>query len=104
MESYWNILEDFDGDGRTDLVNHQFESFLNNLPYFVTYLQKNGRLQAPFFRYDPPTTNTVSPEKWNRQAYATGDFNSDGCRDIAVAIRYSGILFLEGRNCRLMTQ
>ena len=99
MESYWNVLGDFDGNGATDLVNHQFESFTKNLPYFVTYLQKDGQLQSPFFRYDPPTTNLVSPAKWSRQAAAVGDFNGDGCRDIVVAAQYSGLLFLEGRNC-----
>lgn len=98
MESYWSILADFNGDGKTDLVNHQFEKF-GYVPYFVTYLQRDSQLQAPFFRYDPPTSSFVSPAKWDRQAFAVGDFNGDGCRDIAVAAQYSGLLFLEGRNC-----
>ncbi len=98
MESYWNVLGDFDGNGQTDIVNHQFEGF-QSLPYFVTYLQKNGKVQSPFFRYDPPTTHSVSPDKGSRQAAAVGDFNGDGCRDIAVAAQYSGLLFLEGRKC-----
>lgn len=99
MADYWNVLADFDGNGQVDLVNHQFESFTNNLPYFVTYLQKDGQLQTPFYRYDPPTSHLVSPDKWGRQAAAVGDFNGDGCRDIVVAARYTGLLFLEGRNC-----
>lgn len=98
MDSYWNVLGDFDGNGQTDIVNRQFRDYME-IPYFVTYLQKNGIVQAPFFLYDPPTDHTVSPDKWGRQAFATGDFNSDGCRDIAVAIRYDGILFLDGRKC-----
>ena len=98
MESYWNVLGDFDGNGQTDIVNHQFEGF-QTVPYFVTYLQKGGKVQSPFFRYDPPTNNFVSPDKRGRQAFAVGDFNGDGCRDIAVAAQYSGLLFLEGRNC-----
>ncbi len=98
MESYWNVLGDFDGNGQTDIVNHQFERSLT-IPYFVTYLQKNGEVQSPFFRYDPPTSHFVSPDKWSRQAAAVGDFNGDGCRDIAVAAQYSGLLFLEGRKC-----
>lgn len=98
MDSYWNVLGDFDGNGQTDVMNRQFGDF-GSTPYFVTYLQKQGRVQAPFFLYDPPTDHTVNPDKWGRQAATTGDFNSDGCLDIAVAIGYDGILYLEGRNC-----
>lgn len=98
MDSFWNVLGDFDGNGKTDVVNRQFAGF-DSIPYFVTYLQKQGVLQAPFFLYDPPTDHTVNPDKWGRQAATTGDFNNDGCLDIAVAIGYDGILYLEGRNC-----
>jgi hypothetical protein len=98
MDAYWNVLGDFDGNGQTDIVNRQFERFLT-IPYFATYLQKNGTVQAPFFRYDPPTNHTVNPAKWDRHAFATGDFNGDGCLDIAVANQADGILFVEGQNC-----
>lgn len=98
MDSYWNVLGDFDGNGQTDIVNRQFERFFTT-PYFATYLQKNGTVQAPFFRYDPPTNHTVNPAKWDREAFTTGDFNGDGCLDIAVANQSDGILFVEGRNC-----
>ena len=103
LESYWNVLGDFDGNGATDILNHQFESFTKNLPYFVTYLQKGGQLRPPFFLYDPPSTHLISPDKWGRQSAAVGDYNGDGCRDVAVAAQYSGLLFLEGRNCILPT-
>lgn len=96
-DSPWHVIADFDGNGQVDLVNHQFRTF-NETPYFATYLQKNGTLQPPFFLYDPPTTHFVKTSD-ERHAAATGDFNSDGCLDIALAIGYSGVLLLEGQNC-----
>lgn len=97
MDGPWHVIADFDGNGYVDVVNHQFRTF-GEIPYFATYLQKDGALQPPFFLYDPPTPFLVKIEN-PRHAAATGDFNSDGCLDIAIAIGYSGVLLLEGQNC-----
>lgn len=90
-------IADFDGDGLDDLVNHQFEGFFS-IPFLAVYMGGGGTLQAPFRIYDPPYNHMfkVSP---HRYPYASGDFNGDGCRDLAVAVGYDGVAVLDGYNC-----
>lgn len=90
------VLADFDGDGYTDLVNRQFEGF-GTIPFTAVYLQRNGVLRA-LIRLDDPN-NFGYKIRGHRQAYAVGDFNSDGCLDLAMAASYDGILFRDGENC-----
>lgn len=99
LASAWSVVADFDGDGHADLLNFQFETF-GRLPYFVTYLQRQGELGAPFFLYEPPENNLSKADAGERQVFGVGDFNGDGCRDVALAHGYAGILLLLGRNCR----
>jgi hypothetical protein len=88
---------DFDGDGLTDLVNKQFEGFYS-IPFIAVYLQRNGTLGATLRLDDPPYAHSFNVGE-HRQVYAVGDFNGDGCRDLAVAASYDGIVFLDGSNC-----
>lgn len=91
-------LGDFDGDGLTDLVNHQFQLY-ESPPFFALYLQRGGTLQAPIRFYEPPLSHGLAMDYYHRKVYAVGDFNGDRCRDIAVAANYDGIVFLDGKNC-----
>ena len=92
------VFGDFDGDGLTDLVNHQFEDFFT-IPFFALYLQRGATLQAPVRFNDPPMDWSLDIDPFGRNVYAVGDFNGDRCRDIAVAANYDGIVFLDGKNC-----
>lgn len=96
------FLYDFDGDGFTDLVNHQFQDFVSNLPFFAIYMQRAGTLQAPFRVYDPAVRYAFKVPLLHRLPYAAADLNSDGCSDLAVAAGYDGIAVLDGFNCSLL--
>ncbi|HEY1070612.1 MAG TPA: VCBS repeat-containing protein, partial [Thermomonas sp.] len=98
LDVYWSILGDFDGNGQTDLITREFYEFFEGT-YFSIYLQKNATIQNPFYLDDPFTPHFVSPDKWGRQAFTTGDFNADGCLDVAIAIGYDGILLMDGQKC-----
>ncbi len=91
------LLGDFDGDGKTDLINHQFENF-NTIPYLAVYLQRNGTL-VETFRIQDPQYDHGFPVSYGLHPYAAADFNGDGCLDVAIALNSDGLAVLPGRNC-----
>src|SRR5690606_24677256 len=92
------IIADFNGDGLDDLVNHQFIDFYT-MPFMAVYMGGGGTLQPPFRAYHPGYNHSFSIPM-NRHVYAKGDFNSDGCADLAVAIQYDGVAIFDGYNCK----
>ena len=75
--------EDIDGDGDDDLVVlHQGDGV-------GVYLQEQNDLQ-------PETTYGF----YGGDAFAIGDLNSDGCKDIAYAVRSLGLYVYHGNGCQ----
>lgn len=82
------VIADIDGDRRNDVVaNHRGWSTV------TTHLQSAGSLlhQTPVYGF---WNNNDDP-----QAIATGDFNSDGCRDVAISVTGQYHL-LNGTGCQ----
>ncbi|QQP99447.1 FG-GAP repeat domain-containing protein [Lysobacter enzymogenes] len=89
-------VADFDGDGRTDVVSVQHPDSVGEDEDVLAYqLQRNGGLSAP---------------QWNGASHgltqirgagvlAHGDFNGDGCRDVAVGANYEGLMVYYGSGC-----
>lgn len=94
---YTPLLADVDGDGRTDLVNHQFRGYFTT-PFLSVYLQRNDTLEEAF-RIPDPAWNHAFRVSQGFHPYATGDFNNDGCQDIAIAVGYDGLALLPGYEC-----
>lgn len=90
-------VADFNRDGQNDLVNHQFEMFYT-IPFLAVYMGGDGTLQPPFFIRDPPWDHAFRVSN-DRFPYASGDFNGDGCTDLAIAVGYDGVAMLDGYNC-----
>ncbi|WP_123647735.1 FG-GAP repeat domain-containing protein [Lysobacter enzymogenes] len=93
------LAADFDGDGRADLVSVQ-----------KTRDDPNPQPQA-VLAYHLQRDGALSPAQWNgsshgptqigghRNELAHGDFNGDGCRDVAIAADYEGVMFYYGSGC-----
>lgn len=90
-------VADFDHDGRGDLVNHQYTDF-GTIPFLAVYLGTGGDFRQPFTLDDPPWPHGFNISI-HRHAYASADFNADGCTDLAIAVNYDGVAILDGYNC-----
>ncbi|WP_394537573.1 VCBS repeat-containing protein [Lysobacter enzymogenes] len=89
-------VADFDGDGRADVVSVQHpDSVGEGVDVLAYQLQRNGGLSAP---------------QWNGASHgltqirgagdlAHGDFNGDGCLDVAVGANYEGLMIYYGSGC-----
>lgn len=94
---YTPLLADVDGDGRTDLINHQFGAYFT-IPYLSVYLQRNGMLEETFRIQDPPWNHAFRVAE-SRHPYVAADFNTDGCVDVAIAVGYDGMAVLPAYDC-----
>lgn len=93
-------IADFDGDGRDDVVSVQHPpGVADDLDVLAYQLQRDGGLSAP---------------QWNGASHGLtqmrgsgdlvhGDFNGDGCRDVAVAANYEGVMVYYGSGCAQTT-
>lgn len=85
---------DLDTDGKDDLLMGH-----SNWGQFGYLLQKNGLLgeETPVGLLLFAGERLDGGIDWN--SLATGDLNSDGCKDVAVAVVYNGLQVFQGRNC-----
>jgi len=89
---------DLDRDGATDLVSLQCEplSFGCSWPFLWVHLQWTGLLvDAP----ERPYLEISNISQFDRQAFAHGDINSDGCTDVLFVAHTTGLVIKNGRNC-----
>jgi hypothetical protein len=91
------FVTDIDGNGASDIINHQFQGF-DTIPFLAAYLQQDGVIQAPILIRDAPMTYGFKVSN-HKRAYTSGDVNGDGCPDLVVAGGYDGVVLLHGRNC-----
>lgn len=95
------VAADFDGDGMTDLISMQLRRIAGSPIAEVglgVYLQRNGSLGLPQLSNSAMELDkTIS----GNYGMVSGDLNSDGCRDLAVATSYEGIWFFYGSGCLL---
>lgn len=93
------LAEDFDGDGRTDLAFIRQVDFVNNIAVdaLAYNLQRNGALGPSQWN----STSTTIPQRTpNYRQIDYGDFNGDGCLDMAVAASDQGLAFFYGSGCQ----
>ncbi|MGO1069330.1 FG-GAP repeat domain-containing protein [Lysobacter sp. CA199] len=91
------LAADFDGDGRTDLVSVIAPpGYPEGDRVLAYYLQGDGMLTAPRWN---GASHGLSQMSSGLQAMTHGDFNGDGCRDVAIAGDYTGVLLYYGQNC-----
>ena len=92
------LVADFDGDGRADLVSVQQAPGLPEDQVVLAYhLQRDGALAAPQWN---GTSHGPTQIGGHQGELAYGDFNGDGCRDVAVAANYEGVMFYYGSGCQ----
>lgn len=82
-------VADLNGDGRSDLV-----VAFDGQEKIGYYLQNNGYLH-PYF-LDVPMHPSA---RFGPSSVGIGDFNGDGCKDVALAATYGGLFLLRGSGC-----
>lgn len=93
------LSEDFDGDGRTDLAYIRQVDYVDNVAIdaLAYHLQRDGALGAAQWN----STSTTIPQRTpNYRQIDYGDFNGDGCLDVAVAASDQGLAFFYGSGCQ----
>ncbi|UZW58896.1 FG-GAP repeat domain-containing protein [Lysobacter enzymogenes] len=92
------LVDDFDGDGRSDLVAiRQIDAF--NDPSLVALgynLQRDGALAATQWNGSSRTLPQFSSPL---RQIDHGDFNGDGCLDVVAAASDQGLAFFYGSGC-----
>ncbi|SDY90145.1 Repeat domain-containing protein [Lysobacter sp. yr284] len=92
------MVDDFDGDGRSDLVAlRQIDAFNDPSAVALGYnLQRAGALTASQWNGSSRTLPQFSSPL---RQIDYGDFNGDGCLDVAVAASDQGLAFFYGSGC-----
>ncbi|QWP75754.1 VCBS repeat-containing protein [Lysobacter sp. K5869] len=88
-------IADFDGDGRADVVSVQHPAGAPGDAGVLAYqAQRDGAPAAPQWRGASRALARIGAH-----GLVHGDFNGDGCRDVAVAAGRQGVWFYYGRGC-----
>ncbi|WP_206412563.1 FG-GAP repeat domain-containing protein, partial [Lysobacter enzymogenes] len=93
------LADDFDGDGRTDLVSIRQVVFndTGGEDALAYNLQRDGALAPSQWN---GTSRTLHQRTQGFRQIDYGDFNGDGCLDVAAATSEQGLAFYYGRGCR----
>ncbi len=94
----WPAIADFDGDGKNDLISSQFMGF-GSANFLAMYLQRNGGFVGLPIVVAQPANTYGGATSTDKHAFAPGDFNNDGCIDLAAAVSSDGIAIFIGQNC-----
>ena len=90
------LVADFDGDGRDDIVSVQHPPEApDNVDVLAYQLQRDGGLSAPQYNGQSHALTQMR----GGEDLAHGDFNGDGCLDVAVAANYEGLAIYYGSGC-----
>jgi len=93
------LADDFDGDGRTDLVSIRQVVYVENggEDALVYNLQRDGALGPTQWN---GTSRTLYQRTPGFRQIDYGDFNSDGCLDVVVSTSDQGLAFYYGSGCQ----